>query len=96
MEKQANLLKTLALVALGVGIACLVLGGLAGYWMVSEAVELADSLPPPPEGPPDAGAYGMLAGLLTLIITAVVSLTLFVIAGILALIRRQRRRAASS
>lgn len=96
MEKKQDLLKTVILVALVVGMLCLIFGGGTGAWVLQNSVEIAESLPPPPEGPPDAGAYGMLFGLALIFLGGGTGLVILILAGALAVARAIRRRRKSA
>ncbi len=92
MEKRSDALKTISLALLVIGLLCILFGGGSGVWLLQNSIEIAESLPPPPEGPPDAGAYGMLFGYVLLLFGVGIGLTILLAAGILALVRGYRRR----
>ena len=90
--KNRDWLKFSALAALALGVLCLVASGLTGWWAIDRSVQIVESLPPPPEGPPDAGAYGFLFAYAVLFLGGLTGLLLLILSGILALVRRVRQR----
>lgn len=83
-------LKITALAALALGLLCLVTSGVIGWWAIDRSIEVVESLPPPPEGPPDAGAYGFLFAYAVLFVGGLTGLLLLILSGTLALVRRSR------
>jgi hypothetical protein len=89
-----NNTRGIALILLIVGIIFILCGGLTGGYLIWSTNRFVDTLPPPPEGPPDAGVYSYLLAYLVLLICIPSGLLQLLIAGIMVFVQRRREARA--
>jgi hypothetical protein len=92
MKPKRDWLRIFVWVFLITSLLVILFSGLSGWVLLESSRRIAESYPPYPEGPVDAGVYGTLLGWAVLACGIPFGLFLALIAGILEFARRRSSR----
>lgn len=93
MRKEVDFVRMIILILAVAGLVIGLCSALGGSWLIIMDRQYAQSLPPYPEGPPDAGVYGTLLGWLVLIFGLPLGGFLLLVGALIWLWSRRRRSA---